>query len=263
MGQISFDADLLPRLEAIYQTRDVQRRRRLVREALDAAPGERILDVGCGPGFYVTELLEQVGPSGAVVGVDSSPQMLAAAAHRNAGHANVTFHEADATELPIEDASFDALVCVQVLEYVRDTAAALAEMHRILRERGRVVVWDTDWSTVSIHSTAPDRMRRVLEAWDGHLAHPALPRTLAAQLGSAGFEDVRVEGHTFATTELVPGSFVASLLELVEQYVDGREETADDEARKWATELRDLGERGEFFFACIQFCFAARKPAGG
>jgi arsenite methyltransferase len=261
VGQLTFDADLLPRLEALYRTSDVVRRRRLVRDAVGAGPGERILDVGCGPGFYSTELLEQVGPSGAVVGVDRSPQMLAAAKQRSESHPNVTFHETDATSLPVEDASFDAALCVQVLEYVPDVTVALAEMHRALRSGGRVVVWDVDWSTLSIHSRDPSRMRRVLDLWDGHLAHPALPRTLAAQLRSVGFEEVQVDGHTFATVELVPGSFFVSILELVQEYVAGREEISEDEVRAWAAETRELGERGEFFFAFIQFCFVARKPA--
>ena len=54
-------------------------------EALAAHPGERILDVGCGPGFYVTELLDQVGPDGSVVGVDVSPQMIAVAQQGSGG----------------------------------------------------------------------------------------------------------------------------------------------------------------------------------
>jgi ubiquinone/menaquinone biosynthesis C-methylase UbiE len=61
MSQLVFDDDLANQLESLYRTRDVLRRRRLVREALGAAPGERVLDVGCGPGFYVAELLSQVG----------------------------------------------------------------------------------------------------------------------------------------------------------------------------------------------------------
>jgi arsenite methyltransferase len=75
-------------METLYRTRDVLRRRRLVREALEAAPGERILDVGCGPGFYLAEPIEQVGPTGSLVGIDASPHTLALARHRTQGHDN-------------------------------------------------------------------------------------------------------------------------------------------------------------------------------
>ena len=68
MSQISFDRETAARLEAAYVTRDILRRRELVYEALQPEPGQRILDVGCGPGFYVAELLDRVGSSGAVTG---------------------------------------------------------------------------------------------------------------------------------------------------------------------------------------------------
>ena len=99
----------------LYGTPDVLRRRQLVSDALGVAPDERVIDVGCGPGFYVAELLEQVGSDGSVVGIDSSRPMLAVAARRCGGHDNVAFHEADATSLPVENASFDAALSVQVL----------------------------------------------------------------------------------------------------------------------------------------------------
>src|ERR1700736_1767624 len=127
MSQLEFDEGTARQLEVLYRTSGVRRRRQLVSDALGAVPGERIMDVGCGPGFYVAELLEQVGSDGWVVGVDSSRPMLAVAAHRSEGHDNVAFHEADATSLPVEDASFDAALSVQVLEYVADVPAALAE----------------------------------------------------------------------------------------------------------------------------------------
>ena len=56
MSQLEFDRRLIQRLERLYSTRDVLRRRGLVRAALGARSGDRILDVGCGPGFYITEL---------------------------------------------------------------------------------------------------------------------------------------------------------------------------------------------------------------
>ena len=257
---LEFDESLGEQLEVVYRTGDILRRRRLVHEALGAGPGERILDVGCGPGFYVAELLEEVGPDGSVVGIDRSPQMLAIAARRTDARENVAFHEADATSLPVEPEDIDAAVSVQVLEYVPDLAAALAEIHRALRPGGRAVLWDVDWSTLSWHSEDPERMGRALKAWDAHLAHPALPRTLAAELGLAGFHDVRVDAHAFASAELDPETYGAALLPLIEDYLAGREEIGPDEAAAWAAEQRELGRRGGFFFAVTQFCFTARRP---
>lgn len=253
MAQLEFDASIVEALEAVYGTRDVLRRRRLVRDALAAQPGERVLDVGCGPGFYVSELLEQVGPEGAVVAVDGSPDMLAVAQHRCAGGGDATFHEADATSLPVEDGSFDAALSVQVLEYVADVDAALREIHRALRPGGRALIWDVDWATVSMHSDDRERLARVLAAWDEHLAHPSLPRTLAARLRGAGFEDVRAEAHAFTTTEPIPDAYGGSLIPIVVHYV------GTDDARAWAEEQLALGERGEFYFSVTQLCFTARR----
>jgi arsenite methyltransferase len=260
VGGIEFDESRGKQLEVVYRTRDILRRRRLAHEALGAQPGERILDAGCGPGFYVAELLDAVGPEGSVVGVDVSPAMLAISARRTEAHPNVAFHEGDATSLPVESEDFDAALCVQVLEYVDDVPAALTEIHRALRPGGRVVLWDVDWSTLSWHSADPDRMRRALNAWDEHLAHPALPRTLAGELRRAGFEHVRAEGHVFATTELDPETYGGANLPLIEEYVAGRQGVSEAEAAAWAAEQRELGARGEFFFSVTQFCFAATKP---
>jgi arsenite methyltransferase len=259
MSQLEFNEEMAARLEVVYRTRDVLRRRELVRNALAARQGERVLDVGCGPGFYVAELLEQVGAGGAVVGVDSSPQMLGMAARRVEGHDNVSFHEGEATSLPVEDGAFDAALSVQVLEYVSDVDAALAEIRRALRPGGRVVIWDVDWATLSVHASDPARNDRVLEAWDAHLAHPSLPRTLAAAMRSAGFEDVRMEGHAFTSVEFTPDAYFCSLLPLIGQYVTGRDGVTEEEARAWVADLEELGSRGEFFYACMQFCFAATR----
>jgi arsenite methyltransferase len=260
MSQLVFDENVARQMETLYRTRDVRRRRALVSEALAVQPGERVLDVGCGPGFYAEELLEVVGPSGSLVGVDASPQMLAVAAKRCERFDNVAFHEGDATALPVDEASIDAALCVQVLEYVADPTAALAQMHRALRPGGRVVVWDVDWATLSWHSEDPARMERVLRTWDEHLTHTSLPRTLTARLRAAGFRDVVAEGHVFTTTELDPEAMgTGVVMRLVEQFVAGRPGVGPEEAAAWAAEQRELGERGELFFSFTQFCFTAAR----
>jgi arsenite methyltransferase len=102
-------------------------------------------------------------------------------------------------------------------------------------------------------------MERLLRAWDTHLAHPALPRTLAARLRRAGFDHIGVEGHVFASIALTPDAYIGALLPLIQQYLAGREEIGPDEANAWAAEQQELDRRGEFFFTCIQFCFTATR----
>jgi arsenite methyltransferase len=260
MSQLVFDEDAARRIEAIYLIADAVRRRRIVRGALAASAGERVLDVGCGPGFYCAELLDEVGPSGSVVGVDGSAAMLALAERRCAGREEVEFHEADAISLPVEEASFDGAICVQVLEYVGDATAGLAELHRALRPGGRVVVFDIDWATLSIHSEDPGLDERVLRAWDEHLAHRSLPRTLAPRLRAVGFADVGLTVHPFVTVDFDHDSYGSALVPFIGQFVAGRQGITDSDAKAWVAGQRALGERGEFYFAITQCCFTARKP---
>jgi arsenite methyltransferase len=254
MAQLEFNEELAAEMEVIYSRPDILRRRALVHEALGAAPGDRVLDAGCGPGFYVAETLERVGAEGSVVGVDASEPMLALAAKRCAGHANVAFEQGDVTKLPVRDADFDRALSVQVLEYVDDIPAALAELLRVLRPGGRVLIWDVDWATVSWHSEDPARMERFLAAWDEHLADPSLPQTLSARMRAAGFEDIEMTGHAFVTDNLTEETYAGALVPMMAGFV------GTDEAQDWAAEQRELAKRGESYFACIQFCFTGSRP---
>jgi arsenite methyltransferase len=258
MSQVEFDEGIAAALEIVYGTRDYRRRRELVLGALGAAPGERVLDVGCGPGFYLPDLADAVGADGAVAGVDPARAMLALAERRCAERPNVELREGGATSLPLEDATFDAALSVQVLEYVEDVAAAVAELRRVLRPGGRVVLWDVDWQTVSMRTRDEERHRRVLTAWDRHLVHRSLPAELPRLLRAGGFEDVALEGHAFATSELVPDAYGGTLVAIVESYLRGLDDFPDEEAAAWGDEQRELAERGEFYFACVQCRVTAR-----
>ena len=261
MSRVEFDAEVAARIESLYRIGDAVRRRRIVRETLGASPGERILDVGCGPGFYCAELAEEVGPSGSVVGVDSSPAMLELAARRCGGQDGVELRPGEAVSLPVHDSSVDAALCVQVLEYVADPTVALAEIYRALRPGGRVLVWDVDWTTLSLHAADSALTERVLRAWDQHLTHPSLPRTLAPRMRSVGFEQVRMQAHPFTACEFDPETYGAALLPFIGTFVAGRDDITVDEAQKWVSEQQQLGARGEFYFASTQLCFTATRPS--
>jgi SAM-dependent methyltransferase len=121
----------------------------------------RLLDAGCGPGSITLGLAERVAP-GEVVGIDADPAALeyarGLAAER--GITNVRFESGDAYALPYDDASFDAVFSHCVLQHLADPAAAVREMHRVLRPGSVIGIADADHDTSIIYPPDP-----LLDRW--------------------------------------------------------------------------------------------------
>jgi arsenite methyltransferase len=257
---MKFDEQMSQRLEAMYASPDVVARRRAVMQALGARDRERIIDVGSGPGLMAVELADAVGKDGKVCGIDSSESMIDLSRTRSADRPWLDFRVADATALPYPDKSFDAAVCVQVLEYVKAIKAALSELYRLLRPGGRAVIVDTDWDSLVWNASDTSLMTRVLRAWDEHLHDPHLPRTLSRELRAAGFvlrerRVINMFNPSFDELSLSGG-----LIALISAFVPGRQGVSEEEVKLWASDLRALGERGEYFFGLTQFLFLVSKP---
>lgn len=258
---LAFDRSTAAFMERFYESADIRERRERVLDRVAAVEGDRILDLGSGPGFYVERLARAVGASGSVVGVDPSDAMLETSGRRLAEHKNVDLRTGSATDLPIEPASIDRALSVQVLEYVEDVPAALAELHRVVNPGGQLLLWDIDWATVSWFSDNPDRMAHVLDAWDEHLAHPSLPQTLGAQLAAAGFGDVEVEGFALVNCKISDDGYSNGLLRFITGYAPGRRGCSAETVEAWQAEQHELDAAGRFFFSFIQYCFIATRRA--
>ena len=197
-NMLDYDEETSHRVEAIYTTSDVVEQRQAVLEALKLRSGECVLDIGVGPGFLAADMAEAVGSNGLVRGIDSSDSMLAIARRRATSSlsAPLELSNADALHIPYPEQTFDVVVSTQVLEYVDDIAAALSEVHRVLRPGGRVLLLDTDWDSIVWTSNDESRAAAVLRAWEQHLADPHLPRRLSGCLRHAGFAVTEVRGLT-------------------------------------------------------------------
>jgi protein-L-isoaspartate O-methyltransferase len=113
-----------------------------LREILDPKPGERVLEVGPGTGYYTLDAAEWVKPDGQVDILDLQQEMLDHTMRRaaDAGLTNVTPTQSDATAMPYEDGSFDAAYLTTVLGEIPDQDAVFREFARVLKPGGRLVV---------------------------------------------------------------------------------------------------------------------------
>jgi arsenite methyltransferase len=258
-GDARFDERTAKRLEKIYGTPDVVAQRRDVLGALELRAGERVLDIGSGPGLLAAEMGEAVGSAGRVEGIDMSAAMVELARARAAAMAWVGFREADAAALPFPDGSFDAAAATQVYLYVPDLAQALAELHRVLRPGGRALLLDTDWDSLVWQTADRPRMARLLAAWEEHFQDAHVARRLPAALSGAGFRLERQSAHTLLNIGYDEETYSAGMIDIMRKFVVGRRGIGAEEAEAWAEELRARGRDGSYFFSLNRYLFLARK----
>jgi ubiquinone/menaquinone biosynthesis C-methylase UbiE len=256
---LQFDEKSLLHLEKTYRAPEVVAQRRILLDTLAPRPAERVLDIGCGPGFVTEELARAVGLAGAVHAVDNSESAIAMTRRRCAEFAHVQVQFAEATQLPYPDEHFDAAISTQVYEFVAQLGVALSELHRVLRPGGRAAIIDTDWQTLLWHSNDPARMARVLKVWDEHLAHPVLPRTLGPLLREAGFLVSQCKVIPYLDVEYEPEGYSFNMTRTIHGFVRGRQGITPQEADAWAEELQNLAEAGAYFFCLNRFLFMAAK----
>ncbi len=142
-----------------------------LREVMRPEPGERILEIGPGTGYYTLDIAEWVGPEGKVEIFDLQQEFLDHTVGRatERGLANVVPTQGDATALPYEDASMDAAVLTAVLGEIPDPLAALREIARVLKPTGRLVVGELFGDP---HFTTQASLKRQVPeaglAWESH-----------------------------------------------------------------------------------------------
>jgi SAM-dependent methyltransferase len=160
-------------------------------------PGERVVDCGSGAGTDALIAARMVGPSGHVIGIDMTPEMLAKA-RANAAEAdlsNVEFVEGVLEALPVETGWADVVISNGVLNLVPDKALALAEMFRVLRPGGRLQAAD-----IVLERPVSASSKQDVSLWTGCIAGGLLADELRELIAAAGFTTVEVvpSGEIFA-----------------------------------------------------------------
>lgn len=155
--------------------------------------GETVLDLGSGGGFDCFLAAQKVGPSGKVIGVDMTPEMVEKA-RRNAkanGYSNVEFRLGEIENIPVADSSVDIVISNCVINLSTDKKRAFEEAYRALRPGGRVLISD-----LVLLRNLPDFVRASKEAYVACIAGAALKGEYLKMIEDAGFVDVNVTEET-------------------------------------------------------------------
>lgn len=233
-------------------------------------PGLAILEVGCGTGADLLALARQLGSHGCVVGIDRSFAMARASVCAAAGAADaarIALGQADIHALPFGSASFAGCRADRVLQHVEHPRRAVAELARVVRPGGRLVVSEPDWDSLVIDlgsdvgSPGQTRSlaRRLRDALADGVRHGAIGSRLPRLFAEAGLVSVRVEAHALTlSTPRLAEEILGLSTRAVAAFERGALE-AEETARVLAL-LDTAGHTGRLFCSLTGFTVVAEPP---
>jgi ubiquinone/menaquinone biosynthesis C-methylase UbiE len=238
-----------------YGTREQQRlveqaehwRHRLIADGSKLEPGTRLLEIGCGVGA-VLAVLGQEFPGVRLLGVDVEPAQLDfAREHLERAGVEATLRQGDALALPFEDASFDHVWMMWLLEHIPNAPAALREARRVLVPGGVITAIEVDYSTCHAEPSTPamDALFRAMVAGMAASGWSDAGTRLPGWLREAGFRDIDEGERTFlwrdedlASQARYAADVIESAFDALTQHAD----TQDDALRSGLDDLRRLPE---------------------
>jgi len=243
-------------LDHVEAIADVRARRQRSIDLIEPRPGMSIAEIGCGTGTAARELAAMLGPQGKVYGFDISEAMIAVASERARELADRTeFRLADASRLPLADASLDAYRAERVYQHLADPLAALSEALRVLRPGGKVVLIDQDWDALLIDSAELGAYRMIARAFTDSMVNGTIGRQYARLLRDAGFSDVSITTETVTAVDSRDYGLLPGLLAKTARTVGVEEKVV----AAWELDQNRRIESGRFFMAMTHFIAVGRK----
>jgi SAM-dependent methyltransferase len=233
-------------------------------QLLQIRTGDRVIDVGCGPGIDTVEMARLVGETGLVVGIDHDKGMIAEAEERawKAGVATWTRNEtADATSIPYGAGFFNASRSERLFQHVPHAATVLREMVRVTRRGGRIAVADSDWGTLSIDTPEVDIERRIVRFLPNLVHNGHSGRELLRLFRSQPLTDVSVEVHPIVWQDYATFWATSFSLPNLKERLLGSGVVSQEEFNRFRVSLQEAQQNQSFFASGNVVLVAAVKTS--
>lgn len=249
-------------LEERSRTPDMLEVNAAVCETLAPAPGEHILEVGCGSGVLCRMVAPSLQPNGCVVGVDISAQFLIEAkkyALQEGLGEQIMFECGIGESLPYPDAIFDGALAARLLLHACDPDAVVREMTRVVKRGGRVVVMDWDFDSAVVDHPDRELTRRLLH-WrnDHHGGDNWSGRQLWWRMVAAGLQSLTV--HPVVTVVHGEEGGLTQSLWRAAQVARDNGGITPDEHDAWVDVLKERIRAGTFFASIVYFIVSGIVP---
>ena len=252
-----YDEEMAHRQEKVASTKDMVSQRKVMLALLNLRKEEHVRDVGSGNGIFAREMVEIVGESGHVCGVDSADAMVNIAQSLCPGG---TFLKGEATDLPIEESIYDAVTASQLLCFIPDVDKAISEFFRVLKPGGRLVILDSDWGSLVWNCRNKDLMDQAIALLTSPYVDAHTPRTLSRRLTEAGFKITDRQTMTVLNWEPDPDSYSQQTVGFIKAMMEDSPNFTQRDWETWAADQAEIADAGEYMFSLNRYIFTAIKP---
>lgn len=258
-GQNAYQKDGVQYVQKIIALFGGYKRRSV--EFLKIGPGLRILDAGCGTGDDALAIASLIGPSGSVIGIDSSSAMIDAARARASSVENACFEVADLYDLGFDTNTFDRVRADRVFQHLTRPADALAELIRVTKPGGLVNVLDVDWNSLLIDSSQPALTRAILQFCREAQANGSAGIQLYGLFKSANLVNVEAYAETVCVNDWSVARMIWGI-EILAQKAVGAGVISAADASGWLSDLDARDRAGTFFSSITGFVVRGQKSGG-
>lgn len=225
--------------------------------------GHKVLDVGCGPGFDVMALAELVGPLGKIIGLDYDCNMLKEATQNIRATQRdqiVSLIRGSADQLPFQNNYFDSCRSERLFMHLSVPERTLAEMYRVTKPGGSIVVVDTDWSSLSFDNSLPKIEQALSNFRLTHvLKNGYSGRSLYRQFRNTQLVNINIDVFPIFVTDVDLFYFFA-MQQAVEDQALAHQAITGIELKQWRNELNDAAVNDTFYGCANVVMVSANKP---